>query len=142
MRSAHVLTLAGAIAAAHATTVHVVPQPLAVDPIVTSKANASLDILQDTIISSSDSVAASGWSISAACRDLALICESKAGAEIVVSSTSCSCLLNPNNKSNAAATNESSSGPAEVTAAGAIPQQVQSSMAGLLGFFIMCLVIL
>ena len=75
---------------------------------------------------------------SGSCNDAPSVSEVKAAP--LDSTTHCICFSDANTVT-ARAPNDTSDSPPEVTG-GAIPQQMQASMAGLLGFFIMCLVML
>jgi hypothetical protein len=82
-----------------------------------------------------------GWSVDAtACRDLIAVHGAKLAMPLSI--PTCVCVDAANKDETPVASNDNSTQSEQVTAAGAIPRQVQSSMAGLLGFFIIGLIIL
>ncbi|KFA81905.1 hypothetical protein S40288_10639 [Stachybotrys chartarum IBT 40288] len=149
MRWATFLAIASAAVVAHAASFparqlqelsQLRQQPLIATSISPPSSRPSVNTTRGSVIAP-ETVPVDNWSVNAAtCHDLSVLCGVK--AENTATTPSCVCVVNASNNNAVAGTNDTSSQPAEVTAAGAIPQQFQSSMAGLLGFFIMCLVML
>jgi hypothetical protein len=137
MRSASLITIAGAAVAAAGTlngaSVVSIGASQHVDTVLAYSPRH--DAAARTSMAAADPIAARN------CVD-AGTCDESPSAKLE-SSTHCICYSDADAiTARSGSSNDTSSGPPRELTGGAIPQQMQASMAGLLGFFIMSLVML
>jgi hypothetical protein len=157
MRSANIITVAGAtVAAAGALNTAIVPSDGSrhINTILTYSPRLNGPRTSASVV---DRATVHSCTNAGTCDDATSVSEIRAAP--LESTTHCICFSDANSEPHpgprrpikqeadsipalaARAPNDTSTPPPEVTG-GAIPQQMQASMAGLLGFFIMCLVML
>ena len=156
MRSANIITVAGAtVAAAGALNAALVPSDGSrhINTILNYSPRLNGPRTSASVV---DRATAHSCADAGTCDDVTSVSETRAAP--LESTTHCICFSDTNSELHprprsikqeadsipalaARAPNDTSAPPPEVTG-GAIPQQMQASMAGLLGFFIMCLVML